>query len=107
MIRNVDGSYGVQRPFLMPRTIQNINGQTVQLYPESLLSVDHSHGGYVNDMHSDAATRSIPQNDGYPLNQEGLHYGTDASGAGATIFNSAMSRRPPTRPCRASRRARW
>ncbi len=79
VIQNVDGTYGVQHPFLMPRTIQNQAGATVQLYPESIYSVDHSHSGYINDFHNDASTRSIPQNDGYPLDQEGLHYSTDPS----------------------------
>jgi phospholipase C len=88
VIRNVDGTYGVQHPFLMPRTIVNQSGATVQLYPESIYSVDHSHSGYINDFHNDAATKSIPQNDGYPLDQESLHYGTDASGTSATIVGS-------------------
>ncbi len=89
VIRNVDGSYSTISPFLMPRTIVNQAGATVQLYPESIYSVDHSHAGYVNDFHSDQATKSIPQNDGYPLDQEGLHYATDASGTTATIYNSS------------------
>ena len=91
VIRNVDGSYSTISPFLIPRTIQNASTQTVQLYPESLYSVDHSHGGYINDFHADAATKSIPQNDGYALDQEGLHYSTDASGTlvSSTIFNSS------------------
>ena len=37
--------------------------------------------------HADAATKSKPINDGYPLDQEGLHYATDASGASASIVN--------------------
>jgi phospholipase C len=88
VIRNVDGTYGVQHPFLLPRTIVNQAGATVQLYPESIYSVDHSHTGYINDFHIDAASKSIPQNDGYPLDQEGLHYSTNASGTGAPIVAS-------------------
>ena len=89
VIRNTDGSYSTISPFLIPRTIVNQTGATVELYPESLCSVDHSHGGYINDFHADVATKSNPQNDGYALDQEGLHYATDASGTSATIYNSS------------------
>jgi phospholipase C len=89
VIQNVDGSFSTISPFLIPRTIVNVNNQTVQLYPEDTYSVDHSHTGYIHDFHADAATRSHPLNDGYPLDQEGLHYGTDASGTTATIYNSS------------------
>jgi phospholipase C len=89
VIRNVDGTYSTISPFLMPRSIVNQAGTTVQIYPEDMYSVDHSHSGYINDFHADAATKSIPKNDGYPLDQEGLHYGTDASGTTATIYNSS------------------
>jgi len=94
VIRNVDGSYSTISPFLIPRTIQNQMGQTVQLYPEDTYSVDHSHTGYINDFHADQATKSHPLNDGYPLDQEGLHYSTDASGANAPIVTSSGV--PPT-----------
>jgi phospholipase C len=89
VIRNVDGTYSTINPFLIPRTMVNQAGATVNLYPEDLLSVDHSHTGYINDMHADAATRTISKNDGYPLDQQGLHYATDASGTTATIYNSS------------------
>ncbi len=94
VIQNVDGSFSTISPFLIPRTIVNVNNTTVQLFPEDTYSVDHSHNGYIHDFHADAATRSHPLNDGYPLDQEGLHYGTDASGTTATIYNS--SNVPPT-----------
>jgi phospholipase C len=89
VIANTDGTYATITPFLIPRTIQNINNQTVQLYPEDTFSVDHSHAGYLNDFHADRATKSHPQNDGYPLDQEGLHYSTDQSGTGAPIVNAS------------------
>ncbi len=89
VIRNVDGSYSTVSPFLVPRSIVNQAGQTVNVYPEDLLSVDHSHAGYINDFHADAATKSVPQNDGYPLDQEGYHYATDSSGVSATIYNAS------------------
>jgi phospholipase C len=84
VIRNVDGTYSTISPFLIPRQITNQAGATVQLYPESLYSVDHSHTGYINDFHADQATKSQAKNDGYPLNQQGLHYSGDTSGLGAT-----------------------
>ena len=89
VIRDTSGAYITVQPFLIPRTILNANDQTVQLYPEDTYSVDHSHAGYVNDFHYDQATKSKPLNDGFPLNQEGLHYTTDASGTTATIDNAS------------------
>ena len=89
VIRNTDGSYTTISPFLIPRSIVNANGLTVQLYPEDTYSVDHSHAGYIHDMHADQATKSIPQNDGYALDQEGLHYASDASGIAAPIVNAS------------------
>jgi phospholipase C len=88
VIQNTDGSFSTISPFLIPRTIQNHSDQTVQLYPEDTYSVDHSHAGYLNDMHADLATKSVTPNDAYPLDQEGLHYATDASGTGAPIVTS-------------------
>jgi phospholipase C len=89
VIQNVDGSFSTISPFLIPRMIVSQAGATVNLYPEDTYSVDHSHAGYINDMHADAATKSITQNDGYALDQEGLHYATDSSGVTATIYNSS------------------
>jgi phospholipase C len=98
VIQNVDGSYSTVSPFLVPRTILNNAGGTVSIYPESILSVDHSHTGYVNDLHSDRATRSIPVNDGYPLDQEGLYYGSDTSGTSALIYASGHQAAPTSNP---------
>jgi len=89
VIRDTTGAYITINPFLIPRTIQNVNNQNVQLYPEDTYSVDHSHAGYINDFHADAATKSKPLNDGYPLDQQGLHYATDASGPTAPIVNGS------------------
>ncbi len=89
VIRNTDGTYSTINPFLIPRTIQNVNGNTVQLYPEDTFSVDHSHAGYLHDFHADQATQRIVKNDGYALNLEGLHYSSDASGVGAPIVNAS------------------
>ena len=89
------GGYGTVSSFLAPRTIQDNTGNTVQLYPESIYSVDHSHTGYIGDLHPDAATASIAKNDGYALDQEGLEYKTDASTTSGNIVASS-SALPPT-----------
>ncbi len=88
VIQDTDGSFKTISPFLIPRTIQNVNGQTVQLYPEDTYSVDHSHVGYTHSFHADAATKTKPLNDGYALDQQGLHYATDSSGVAAAIVNA-------------------
>ncbi len=88
LIQNVDGSFSTISPFLIPRSIVNNAGATVNLYPEDTYSVDHSHAGYINDMHADQATKSKPLNDGYALDQEGLHFSTDAS-TSATVVNAS------------------
>jgi phospholipase C len=100
VIQNVDGSWGTVSPFLVPRQIINNAGSTVNIYPEDMYSVDHSHTGYINDYHSDQATRSIPKNDGYPLDQEGLYYYTDASGAPptGTVYSTSSHAAPTTNP---------
>ena len=72
----------------MPRTIVNAAGADVQLYPLYTFSVDHSHTGYANDFHYDTATKSIPQNDGYALDEEGLHF-PGTSSATNTIVNGS------------------
>jgi phospholipase C len=76
-VANPDGTFGTVSPFLAPRTILNSQGQTVQLYPESHYSVDHSHSGYLNDFDVDGYWN--PRNDGYALDQEGLHFGGSAA----------------------------
>jgi len=88
-------SYSTVSPFLVPRQIVNQAGTVTPIYSEDMYSVDHSHTGYINDLHSDQATRSVPQNDGFPLDQEGLYYNTDSSGTGAAIF-SASTHAVPT-----------
>jgi len=104
-IVNVDGTTSTVSPFLVPRTIVNNAGASVSIYPESILSVDHAHTGYINDYHADRATRSIPQNDGYPLDQEGYYWATDSSVApatistpGSTIFTKSTTAPPTANP---------
>ena len=89
-------TYSAVSPFLVPRQIVNQAGTVTPIYPEDVYSVDHSHSGYVNDLHSDQATRSVPQNDGYPLDQEGLYYDTNSSGVSAAIFSTSSHAAPTT-----------
>jgi phospholipase C len=95
-IRNPDGSYTTLSPFLSPRTITDVNGTTVQLYPESSYSVDHSHTGYIADFHLQDANLSVTKNDGYALDQEGLEYATPSSSTAAGNIVTSSSVYPPT-----------
>jgi phospholipase C len=81
-------SFGTITPFLMPRTVQNVNSQTVNIYPEDSLSVDHSHTGMVHSTHVDVATQSISKNDGYVLDEEGYYYPGDASTTSSVLTKS-------------------
>ncbi len=69
-IVNTDGTVGTISPFLIPATVTDVNGKTVQIYPADTASVDHSHAGMDNDL--DVNAENIPQNDRYALNAEGL-----------------------------------
>jgi phospholipase C len=95
-LRNTDGSYGTITPFLSPRTIVDVNGQTIPLYPESLYSVDHSHTGYIADFHLQDANKSMALNDGYALDQEGLEYATASSSTTSPNVVTSSSAYPPT-----------
>ncbi len=87
-------SYSTVSPFLVPREIVNQAGTATTIYSEDMYSVDHSHTGYIADLHSDQATRSVPQNDGFPLDQEGLYYDNDSSGVSATIYAASTHAAP-------------
>jgi len=93
VIQKLDGGFETLHPFLIPRTVQSTDGRnaTVQIYPEDLFSVDHSHYGMLNDLHLDHATLSQAAQDAYALNNEGLAYRTDASGAGAAVVMKGAS----------------
>jgi phospholipase C len=95
-IRNTDGTYSTITPFLAPRTIKDVNGNTVQLYPESSYSVDHSHTGYIADFHLQDANKSVALNDGYALDQEGLEYASASSSTAAGNVVTSSSAWPPT-----------
>ena len=94
-IRNTDGSYSPISPFLSPRTIKDLNGNTVQLYPESLYSVDHSHTGYIADFHLQDTNKSVTLNDGYALDQEGLEYASASSSTATGNVVTSSSQWPP------------
>lgn len=98
VILNTDGTTSTITPFLIPRTITNVAGGTAQLWPEDTYSVSHAHGGYITDFHLDAATKSIAQNDGYALTQEGLYYPTAASGTAAPIYATSTNAAPTAFP---------
>jgi phospholipase C len=87
-------TYSTVSPFLLPREIINSLGDETTIYPEDVYSVDHSHTGYVDDLHSDQATRSVPKNDGYPLDQEALYYDTNSSGTSAPIYSTSSHASP-------------
>ena len=64
-------------PFLMPQAVQTSGGQVVPIYPADEISVDHSHQGMSNSLHTDPIT-GFAANDRYALDQESLT--TDGSG---------------------------
>ena len=83
-----NGTFGTQTPFLMPRTIQNTSAETVDIYPEDSLSVDHSHTGYLFSTHFDQETRAVSKNDGYVLDEEGYGYPSTASTTSSVLTKS-------------------
>jgi phospholipase C len=75
----LDTSLNVQKisPFLMPQAVTTSAGNIVPIYPADEVSVDHSHQGMANSLHTDPSTKTAA-NDRYALDQEGLT--TDDSG---------------------------
>ena len=65
-----DGSVGSISPFLIPQSITNVNGQTVNLYPEDTDSVNHGHTA--SDAKLDLNSSNVAQNDRYAFTEEGL-----------------------------------
>ncbi|WP_428391748.1 phospholipase C [Lichenicoccus sp.] len=88
---DTNGKVGTISPFLMPATVTNVNGRTVQIYPADTASVDHSHTGYLNSL--DFA-RKVAQNDRYALNEEGLT--TNAQGRIVSLKTGVAATRNPT-----------
>ena len=80
-----DGTIGAITPFLIPRTLTNADGKTVQLYPEDIQSVAHSRASMASDMHFDRATRTTAKNDAYAITNEGLSYSDDQSSPASLV----------------------
>jgi phospholipase C len=77
-ILDLDGKPRMLHPFLIPRVLRTPHGD-VQLYPEDLYSVDHSHYGMTTSLHLDSKTLSHAKNDAFALDNEGLAYLDDGS----------------------------
>jgi phospholipase C len=73
-------------PFLMPQAVMTTSGSVVPIYPADEISVDHSHQGMANSLHTDPST-GIAANDRYALDQESLT--TDDSGNIVTSSGAA------------------
>ena len=69
-IVETDGRVTKISPFLIPQTVTDVHGKTVQLYPADTDSVDHSHVGINNSMDFDA--NHVARSDRYALDEEGL-----------------------------------
>jgi len=63
------GNVTTIHPFKIPTSVKDVNGKTVLLYPEDLVSVDHSHTGMNNGLDY---KNGVAQNDGYALDNEGV-----------------------------------
>jgi len=69
-----DGSIGSISPFLIPQTVTDVNGKTVQLYPEDTDSVNHGHTAI--DTKLDLNANNEAQNDRYAFVEEAITGGT-------------------------------
>jgi phospholipase C len=79
-------TYSTIHPFLIPKTV-TANGQTVQIYPEDTVSIDHSHTGMVDSAHFVEATNpSTAQSDAYALDEEGFQFASGASSDYHTVI---------------------
>jgi phospholipase C len=83
-----DGSVGTISPFLMPQSITNINGQTVNLYPEDTDSVNHGHTAM--DAKLDLNGSNVAQNDRYAFTEEGLSGGTLTCSGGTCTYSGPL-----------------
>jgi phospholipase C len=85
-----DGSVGTISPFLIPQSVKNINGQTVNLYPEDTDSVNHGHTAI--DAKLDLNASNVAQNDRYAFTEEGLSGTLTNNGGGSYTYTGV----PPT-----------
>jgi phospholipase C len=79
-----------QTTFLIPQTVKNTAGQTVQIYPADTISVDHSHAGINNSLDP---VNGVYQNDRYALDEEGL---TTSGGQIVSLSTGLPATSPPT-----------
>ncbi len=104
LIRNIDGSYGTIRPFLIPRAIIDRHGAGVPLFPEDTATVDHSHKGILRSYHITQATLAahvaanmVALNDGFALDEERLSFADDAA-TPADVVDNATGAAPTATP---------
>jgi phospholipase C len=69
-IVDTDGSVKSISPFKIPQTITDVNGKTVQVYPEDTDSVNHAHAGIDAKLNLDA--NHVAHNDRYSFVEEAL-----------------------------------
>lgn len=77
-IVNTDGSVSLISPFKIPTTVTDVNGHTVQIYPEDTDSVNHGHTAIDKKLNLDA--KHMAQNDRYAFIEEGLSGSLSANG---------------------------
>ncbi len=77
-IVNTDGSVSMISPFKIPQTVKDVNGKTVNLYPEDTDSVNHGHAAI--DAKLDLNANNVAQNDRYAFTEEGLSGTLSADG---------------------------
>ncbi len=82
-----DGSVGTISPFLIPQSITDISGATVNLYPEDTDSVNHGHTAI--DAKLDLNSSNVAQNDRYAFTEEGLKGTLTCSGGTCTYTGPA------------------
>jgi len=87
---DTDGSVKTISPFLIPTTVTDANGKTVQIYPADTDSTDHSHTGINNSLDVVGGTA---RNDRYALNEEGL---TTSNGQIVSLKTGAAPTSNPT-----------
>ena len=102
LIRNIDGTYSNISPFLIPSTVKDGKGNTVQIFPEATASVDHSHTGMVYSAHftkplTVGSQPTVAQNDAYVLDEEKLRFSGAASTV-ATVVSQSTGLAPTSNP---------
>ena len=85
-IVKTDGTVGTISPFLIPQSITDVNGHTVNLYPEDTDSVNHGHTAI--DAKLDLVS-NVAHNDRYAFTEEGLSGTLTCSGGSCTYSGPA------------------